>query len=768
MSESWHARLERCRSLADTGRYREASDLADQLVSSAEPTTRLEVLTMQAQLRKAEGRYEAAIQSLERCNEIAIRTGDTAAQASALLETGRLYLLLRRVGRAFQAWGNARGLPLSPQLKVAFLAALSDGFAQAGEFAKAEQLADEAIIAMETEIPEDQTIGAGYLRLMAERRLAAAGLAERRGQYHRVLYALQGIENNSRIASLDREGAPDHVLEVSRQADSILPMLDLMRGRALLGLSESEAAREPLLRARQTALLRGDASIAVHAAASLGHVEQQQGRRHEAFVLLSQAVEEAEEWLMGFELEEFRSALRTRLGDVYTALVIAAMNDGNPQVAWQTVERARAREFLAAIESTGAGNLARESDFDRLEELNRRIGTLSARLLEIVPESPSFGKLREAHKSLIDEKVRHLEEMRRVPRRLALVQPLEKSWDRIAALMGDDTAFVEFFFGPSQLLVQVVVDGHLRTRSIDIHPTAVGRRVRRLLRELTVDPSRRAQDSWYMLARQLYDGIWAPLVEVLREKPRVCVVPHGPLLDLPFAVLCPPGEPPLLASTEIVYAPSASILAAVADQRVVGANKLAVFADPLPDGPWGLAGARAEAEAIKRARPDAEVRFGSESTPAAVLEAGRTADVLHVACHAEFDDKHPILSALLLASEAGEVARLEAHAIYGAELKARLVVLSACQTARVDRDPGTELQGLVRAFIVSGAGAVIGSQWEVDDIATARLMIALYESLGASAPPGAALRAAQLGLASSAAYADPYYWAAFGLHGDWR
>src|SRR5262249_44287010 len=158
-----------------------------------------------------------------------------------------------------------------------------------------------------------------------------------------------------------------------------------------------------------------------------------------------------------------------------------------------------------------------------------------------------------------------------------------------------------------------------------------------------------------------------PLNEVLSRKRRICIVPHGPLFNLPFAALLADNNEFLLTRAEITYAPSISILAAVTKQVNPPLRRLSVFADPLPDGQWSLPGARDEANTIQSAPFDVEAHLGAEVTPAAVLNAAKTTDILHLACHAEFDENHPLLSALLLADESGEPGRLEAHAIYNAE-----------------------------------------------------------------------------------------------------
>jgi CHAT domain-containing protein len=55
-----------------------------------------------------------------------------------------------------------------------------------------------------------------------------------------------------------------------------------------------------------------------------------------------------------------------------------------------------------------------------------------------------------------------------------------------------------------------------------------------------------------------------------------------------------------------------------------------------------------------------------------------------------------------------------------------LVILSACQTA-VGEDVGDGVYGLQRSFVVAGAEKIIMSLYEVDDIATQKLMIKMYK-----------------------------------------
>ena len=64
------------------------------------------------------------------------------------------------------------------------------------------------------------------------------------------------------------------------------------------------------------------------------------------------------------------------------------------------------------------------------------------------------------------------------------------------------------------------------------------------------------------------------------------------------------------------------------------------------------------------------------------------------------------------------------------ELRARLVVLSACQTGQVDiMRASDEMLGMPLAFLQAGACAVVSTLWPIDDRVTAMLVGRFYEEL---------------------------------------
>lgn len=92
-----------------------------------------------------------------------------------------------------------------------------------------------------------------------------------------------------------------------------------------------------------------------------------------------------------------------------------------------------------------------------------------------------------------------------------------------------------------------------------------------------------------------------------------------------------------------------------------------------------------------------------------------------------------------------------------------LVVLSACDSSRGETIDGEGTLSLGRAFRAAGAGALVVTQWSVDDESTTLLMEQFYDQLLSGEHPANALREARRYLRSydDGRYSDPYYWAPF-------
>jgi CHAT domain-containing protein len=64
--------------------------------------------------------------------------------------------------------------------------------------------------------------------------------------------------------------------------------------------------------------------------------------------------------------------------------------------------------------------------------------------------------------------------------------------------------------------------------------------------------------------------------------------------------------------------------------------------------------------------------------------------------------------------------------ILSMNIKASMLVLSACQTGLNKQKPGDELIGLTRAFLYSGTKSIMVSLWSVSADSTLKLMESFY------------------------------------------
>ncbi len=170
--------------------------------------------------------------------------------------------------------------------------------------------------------------------------------------------------------------------------------------------------------------------------------------------------------------------------------------------------------------------------------------------------------------------------------------------------------------------------------------------------------------------------------------------------------------------------------------------------------PLSLRYAKAELESAIDLLPpqSADPLYEQEATLRALLERLPRATTVHLSCHGVFQADDPLQSGLLLVDKEGKEARLTLRDLFTSESTtlraARLIVLSACQTAVTDfLDLPEEAIGLPAGFLQAGAPAVIGTLWSVDDAATALLVTRTYEyMLQEGLAPPQAVRQAQVWL----------------------
>jgi CHAT domain-containing protein len=180
-----------------------------------------------------------------------------------------------------------------------------------------------------------------------------------------------------------------------------------------------------------------------------------------------------------------------------------------------------------------------------------------------------------------------------------------------------------------------------------------------------------------------------------------------------------------------------------------------------------LPGAKMEIQELSKKVGSPVILMDQNATRKKVKEAIPKADVIYFATHAIADAKDPLNKSFILLSGKGDSALLTAKEIQQLDLRASLVVLSACETGLGKSHEGGMI-GLSRAFEIAGAKNVLMSLWPVSDSKTPKLMQYFFEALenngnGHVLFPHEAFRTAVLRFKKEEK--NPVYWAAFSLFG---
>ena len=296
--------------------------------------------------------------------------------------------------------------------------------------------------------------------------------------------------------------------------------------------------------------------------------------------------------------------------------------------------------------------------------------------------------------------------------------------------------------------------------------------------------------------RALYDLLIQPIRGALPKAPGalLTIVPQGPLLNLSFAALQNAQGRYLLEDYALHYAPAGAVLKYTASKKRADARTgpMLVVADPsLPKQTKldrqlpRLPGARGEAAQIARLVPANRLTVlqdgAATESSARDLASGKA--VLHFATHAIVSDDDPFGSFLALGPATGGGTAdglLTSQEVYGLDLQADLVVLSACRSAG-GSVTGDGISAFARAFIYAGTASLVASLWDVADEPTNRLLPDFYRSWLGGASKSRALRGAQLRLLRDlragrvtintpagvvAIPEHPVFWAGFALFGE--
>jgi CHAT domain-containing protein/tetratricopeptide (TPR) repeat protein len=555
-----------------------------------------------------------------------------------------------------------------------------------------------------------------------------------------------------------------------------------------------------------TGILWRSTDVTALALAKSGQTEAARAMLAEAIA----AVEELRNQAAGGEEE--RASFLAGKTQPYKHLVQLLISENKPDDALATAERAKARVLLDVMRS-GRIRIDKAMTTQENEQEHKLVGRLASLNVQLSAEkakpAANAARLTQLNADLDQARL----EYRGFQTALYAAHPelqVERgesqpvSLAQTAALLRDSgTALLEFVVTDETAYLFVVPWGaksgtpQLSAYVLPVTAKELAARVDGFRKQLaTRDPD------YGKSAHELYLLLLRPARAALAGKTRIVIVPDGPLWELPFQALQPTAGHHLLEDAAISYAPSLTVLLEMVRRhgarseaqrllalgnpafskqdadRLIAQASLAPNDSALRDLPVDLPNARHEVMALSRlyGAQHSAIYTGAAATEQAFKAEAEKYDVLHLATHGVFDNRNPMYSHLLLArpgTSGDDDGLLEAWEVVNLNLKADLVVLSACETARGKASGGEGLIGMSWAFFVAGSPSLVASQWKVDSASTTELMVNFHRGLrnqagllGHSGSKARALQQAALQVMKSPEYRHPFYWAGFVLIGD--
>lgn len=488
-----------------------------------------------------------------------------------------------------------------------------------------------------------------------------------------------------------------------------------------------------------------------------------------------------------FTIEEYKSRYIDNKVKVYDRLIRILLESGDGASAFSYSERARARAFLDMIgnRKIGLKNTNDKEMLNREQELRLSIQALSKMI-----QKNDLGATRGLSRYQAEEELfRSREEYNSLLEKIKLtnheyasiinIEPADP--ESVRHKLDAESALLSYWTGDEYLAIWVLTTDGIKFNMQKIPANTVSSFVtdsRQSVRRISefrgsgdndrgtriVTTEADSKLSGKELFIKDYSILFAPIEKLITGHKNIGIIPHGSLHFLPFqALICPDGKY-LIEKFNIFYTPSASVYL-LSEKKKNNPEKqiIAMALGDLGLGDFsGLPGTKEEVDQIKNLYTDITSLYESGSTETFLKENGSIYEFVHLATHGVLDPIQPLYSYLLFAPTEEDDGLLTVSEIFGLNLNARLVTLSACQTGLGDLSQGDDIVGLSRAFIYAGSPAVIVSLWSVADQPTAILMATFYKNLEYHSPQEA-LSIAQREVMKQ--YPAPFYWAPFQLIG---
>lgn len=736
-----------------------------------DPLSMAGALSGEGRVNGLRGDYAAGRAALERALALARRHGDARHEGEYLIGLGQLSLDCARYGPAhadFSAALNQADAIGLPDQQLAALLALG----------RIEQILGR--------LPE---AGKHYARALelarsTERRGVEISTRLRQADLALALNQPEAAEREARVAgeAALRAGAQGLRLEALA-----------LEARCQLEQGQLDEAGHTLAAARRHAGLADHPLVAFDLQWTRARAARRAGRLTEAEEAYRLTTTQLDDLTDRASMAELRAGLLTTRYAAYRESVTLRLARGDRKGAFELADHARGRSLVESLDAFGATSALAASRDTTGANLRREIRTLTEALAReeagraSAPVMEALRRRSAAARRALESRLAWRDPGARADSRRT--RSPDPGLSELQARLSPGVAFVEFFAGESAWQAFVVRSDSLvvvTLPNLERGDTLSGRvnAFRDALELDYLNPA--APRDWVTPGAALYDDLWRPLAATLRGTRLVYVAAEGALRALPFsALVVSTGSGGrraglLLESCALAQVPSAATLLRVSQRSRSRASLVGGWlgvAATRPGRPISDSAVEREVHeaAAALAWPGSHQLVGRQATEENVARQAPLARWIHFACHARFFREAPRQSWLELTPTRANDGRLEVEEIERLRLSARLVTLSACETAAeggadAGQATGEELVGMARAFMTAGADAVVASLWPVPDDAVGALMRAFYEELAQEpSQPALALNRAETGLLASSSVdrrrGHPYLTTAFNLTG---
>ncbi|MCZ6899455.1 MAG: CHAT domain-containing protein, partial [Bacteroidetes bacterium] len=653
-----------------------------------------------------------------------------------------------------QALEEAEKSNIRPQIIWANIR-VGDVFQKIGDFQKADQYYEKA------------------LRLQSESQMDTTGMLPslqlRLGDVQQAqnYFIKAGANMGAALASMRlgemrvQEGKLEEALELFLQAEDLFQKVGSNEGkaRAKLELGKLYIHTKQYLRSATNlslaATLSTQPDIQWQVWFHRGQLYKYSGRLDSARIAFDQAISIIEELRGNLTIEEFKTLFAdTKLG-VYDQVIMLLLNnrgstdfselDPSPVVqAFNYCEQARSRTFLDML-----GNNKIDPKQDADDKLLAQEQALRLKIQQIGKELQKSDIQGQSRKQLQVELTNTLEEHEHLLQLIKLKNPAyatvmtiePPSLAQIQSTLDKETVLLEYWMSEKHLVIWIISKNKIEVEVLPIEKAELQKNIQSCRRLISL----RADDLAQEALNKVYHQLITPIQSKIDGYQNLGIIPHRTLHFLPFQALVDDDNKYLIEKYNLFYAPSASIYHHCTSKSFDQTEGMLGMAlgDLSIGNNLGLPGTELEVKQISQLYPQIDIKLKNGTTETYLKQQAQDYSMIHIATHGILNSRQPLYSYLLLSPTDQDDGQLEVHEIFGLNLNAKLITLSACETGLGDLSEADELVGLSRAFIYAGTPAVIVSLWTVDDASTALLMTRMYQYIHAKYTLQQALTLAQ-------------------------